>query len=70
MLGFELGDSSPALGLVNLIGHYTPIQNDLTEVQYESENGKAYFDTAKGELEGITESERTRQKRKIDSVNL
>ena len=67
LLGFELGDSSPALGLVNLIGHYTPIQNDLTEVQYESENGKAYFDTAKGELEGITESERTRQKRKIDS---
>lgn len=66
-LGFELGDASPALGLANLIGHYTPTQNDLTEVQYVSESGKAYYDTAKGELEGLRKTERTRKKRKIDS---
>jgi len=67
LLGFELGDASPALGLVNLIGHYTPTQNDLTEVQYVSESGKAYYETAKGELEGLKESERPRKRRKIDS---
>jgi len=67
LLGFELGDASPALGLVNLIGHYTPTQNDLTEVQYVSERGKAYYDTAMGELEGIEKIDQPRQRRKIDS---
>tara|TARA_R110002072_G_scaffold214838_2_gene371968 strand:- start:89 stop:1078 length:990 start_codon:yes stop_codon:yes gene_type:complete len=67
LLGYELGDASPALGLVNLIGHYTPTQNDLTEVQYVSGSGKAYYDTAKGELEGSRETERTTKKSKIDS---
>ncbi|MDM1696670.1 AAA family ATPase [Thiopseudomonas alkaliphila] len=66
-LGFELGDASPALGLVNLIGHFTPTQNDLTEIQYVSERGKAYYDTAKGELEGLKGIDQTRQREKIDS---
>jgi len=67
LLGFELGDASPKLGIVNLIGHYTPSQNDLTEVQYISEKGKAYYDSAKDELEGLKDGKRKRQRRKIDS---
>lgn len=66
-LGFELGDDSPALGLVNLIGHFTPTKNDLTEIQYVSERGKAYYDSAKGELEGLIEVDQLRERKKIDS---
>jgi len=67
LLGFELGDQSPALGFVNLIGHYTPTQHDLTEVQYVSEEGRAYYDAARSELEGIKRPERAILNKKIDS---
>ena len=52
VLGFELGDESPALGKASLIGDYTPISNDIRNVKYSSAKGKAYFKSALAELEG------------------
>jgi hypothetical protein len=67
LLGFELGDESPALGLVNLVGHYNPTSDDLTEVQYQSDIGNAYFDSAKGEIEGTNQTVYLKRVKKIDS---
>ncbi len=69
LLGFELGDKSPALGSVNLVGHYSPIPDDLTEVQYQTNMGKAYFDSALGELDGAKKTGTLRKVKKIDSRN-
>ena len=44
LLGYELGEESPNLGVANLIGRYLPHEEDLTDVQYASSNGKAYFE--------------------------
>lgn len=52
LLGIELGDENPRHGLVDLVGRYTPIENDLIDVQYETDEGKAFFESAKAELEG------------------
>ena len=54
-LGFELEDRSPKLGLAKLIGRFKPVLNDLTDVQYETVYGKAYFKSAKEELNEINE---------------
>lgn len=67
LLGFELGDESPALGSVNLVGHYAPTSDDLTEIQYQTDRGKAYFDSAKGELEGTKQKGVKKKVIKIDS---
>lgn len=52
ILGFELGDESPALGRAILIGDYTPANDDIRDVKYSTNNGKAYFKSALAELEG------------------
>jgi hypothetical protein len=52
ILGFELGDESPALGKAKLIGSFTPSNDDLKDVKYMSNSGKAYFKSALAELEG------------------
>lgn len=67
LLGFELGDESPALGSVNLVGHYSPTPDDLTQVQYQTDKGKAYFDSAKDELEGSKIKKALKKVKKIDS---
>ena len=46
-LGFELGDVSPALGFTDLIGHFSPTEDDLTDIQYDTLFGKQYFKSAK-----------------------
>ena len=50
-LGFELGQTSPALGDATLIGSFKPEGDDLTEVKYHSFAGKAYFESAIRELD-------------------
>lgn len=66
LLGFELGDRSPKLGIAQLIGRFKPALDDLTDVQYETENGKAYFKSAKEELNEVDEKVSNPVK-KIDS---
>ncbi|MEH6550101.1 MAG: UvrD-helicase domain-containing protein [Pseudomonadales bacterium] len=67
-LTFELGDESPALGGADLIGRYSPTDDDLTNVQYDSLLGKGYFKSARQELEqGFKSSEYSKNK-KIDST--
>mgnify|MGYP003636185056 CR=1 FL=1 len=53
-LGFELGQESPALGRANIIGSFTPQEDDLKDVKYMSDSGKAYFKSALSEINGIT----------------
>jgi superfamily I DNA/RNA helicase len=67
LLGIELGDVNPRHGLVNLIGHYTPTEDDLTDVQYDTDHGKAFFESAKEELEEKKQKLETKKDRKIDS---
>ncbi|MEE2003387.1 AAA family ATPase [Alkalimonas sp. MEB108] len=52
LLGFELGDESPALGKAILIGDYTPENDDIRDVKYSTNDGKAYFKSALAELSG------------------
>ena len=52
LLGFEIGQESPALGSANLIGSFKPKGDDLTEIKYHSFAGKAYFESAQAELNG------------------
>lgn len=51
-LGFELGQQSPALGRANVIGSFTPNDEDIKDVKYISDNGKSYFKSAYAELNG------------------
>jgi len=67
LLGIELGDENPRHGLVDLIGRYSPIENDLIDVQYETDEGKAFFESAKEELEDKKQKMHTRKDKKIDS---
>ncbi|GFO73430.1 DNA helicase II/ATP-dependent DNA helicase PcrA [Bathymodiolus japonicus methanotrophic gill symbiont] len=69
LLGIELGDENPRHGVVDLIGRYTPIENDLIDVQYETDEGKAFFESAKVELEEKKQKPHTRKDldKKIDS---
>ncbi|MDG1751650.1 MAG: AAA family ATPase [Thalassotalea sp.] len=53
-LGFELGQDSPALGRANIIGSFTPNEDDIKDVKYISDNGKSYFKSAHGELSGVS----------------
>lgn len=68
LLGFELGDESPALGKVILIGDYTPKNDDICDVKYSTNDGKAYFKSAKAELAGNKLEDETSIK--IDADNL
>lgn len=65
LLGCELGHASPNLGFVCLIGRYTPTTDDLTDVQYESEEGKAYFESAKEAFDQAS-PRKDKKKRLID----
>ncbi|MGB3725878.1 MAG: hypothetical protein WA981_08935, partial [Glaciecola sp.] len=51
-LSFELGQNSPALGRANIIGSFTPIESDLRDVKYATDQGKAFYKSALLELSG------------------
>ncbi|MBW3166476.1 AAA domain-containing protein [Ferrimonas balearica] len=74
-LGFELGQQSPALGTARLIGSFKPDHTDLTQVRYQTFQGKAYFPSAESELTGSSRAntdkkpsryEREKPSRKLD----
>jgi len=68
-LGFELGQASPALGRANVIGSFTPNEDDIKDVKYITDNGKSYFKSAKVILSGeiIVEDNEDNEDVKIDS---
>lgn len=64
-LGFELGQQSPALGRANIIGSFTPIERDLRDVKYATDQGKAFYKSARFELTG--EGQQSFSTTKIDA---
>lgn len=49
-LGFELGQMSPALGRAKVIGSFTPLDDDIQNVKYTSDDGKFFYKSARDEL--------------------
>jgi hypothetical protein len=51
-LGFELRQESPALGIANVIGSFTPVERDIRNVKYATSKGKAFYKSARFTLTG------------------
>jgi DNA helicase IV len=64
-LGFELGQESPALGMANVIGSFTPVEGDICNVKYATSDGKAFYKSARFALTG--EGEDPKRPLKIDA---
>lgn len=64
-LGFELGQESPALGIANVIGSFTPVEQDICNVKYATNEGKAFYKSARFTLTG--EGEESKRPLKIDA---
>lgn len=74
-LGFELGQDSPTFGEAELIGAFSPSDGDLKDIKYQTGKGKAYYKSAKSELENWNNSNQKHYKEeheespKIDASN-
>jgi len=67
LMTFEIGDSSPANGTLELIGEYNPKGNNLLDVKYETIAGKEYINNAISFLEGKEATNDLNQRIDIDS---
>jgi hypothetical protein len=52
LLGLELGEENPKHGPVDLVGRFTPSEEDLKNVQYYSLSGRTFYRSARAFLEG------------------
>lgn len=52
LLGLELGEANPKHGPVELVGRFTPSEEDLKNVQYHSISGRAFYRSARAFVEG------------------
>lgn len=66
-LGFDLGSTSPALGVAQLIGKYTPQGDNIIDVQYDSYKGKFYIEDAKSFISGDAPAGERNRTAKIDA---